>query len=275
MSGSTPPDADTLIAKMLEKAGYVADIRCATGPEICEITPAALATDPDMVIVWGGDGTVACALNESGQFGPPVLALPGGSMNLVHRRLHHGNTDWESILSTVLKNPEPEAFAAGMIGDHRFYVAAMFGRLTRLTDAREAVRRGAVVEAAQAIANGNVLDVKSRLEFKIEDSLDSQPIEAAAGALVITGNRWPRFDVAVINPDSVLDLVAIGLESWIKGWRDAEAVETEAGRKVSIHDVSEREIPVTFDGELTEMSGTITAHIVPNAARVLRARDTA
>ena len=272
MSGSVPANADTAIAKIIEDAGHTLRLEAASGADICEITPSALAEKPDMVIVWGGDGTTACVLNAAGQFGPPVLALPGGSMNLVHKRLHRGNLDWESILEDVLANPEPEAFSAGVIGEHRFYVAAMLGRLTKLTDAREAVRRGAVVEAAQALTSAEALDLKTRLTFKVEDSTDAEPIEAAAGALVVAGNRWPRFEIAVINPDSVLDLMAIGLESWIKGWREAEAVETNVGRKVSITELKGRAIPATFDGELTELSGAVTAHVVPNAARVLRAR---
>lgn len=272
MSGSVPANAEKAIAGVLEKSGHKVRIESASGADICEITPEAVAAKPDMVIVWGGDGTTACVMNETGESGPPVLALPGGSMNLVHRRLHYGNTDWESILAAVLEDPQPEYFSAGQIGEHRFYVAAMLGRLTRLTDAREAVRRGAVVEAAQAIASSNALDVKSRLIFTIEGKAGAEPIEAAAGALIVAGNRSPRFDVAAINPDSVLDLMAIGLESWIKGWRDTEAVETDAGRTVSVSEMKGHPIPATFDGELTELSGPITAHIIPKATRVLRAK---
>ena len=272
MSGSVPADADQSLKSALEAAGHSVTILSASGADICDITPEAMKSESDMIIVWGGDGTTACVLNASGLDGPPVLALPGGSMNLVHQRMHYGQTDWENILSTVLKNPVPENFSAGLIGDARFYVAAMFGRLTRLTDAREAVRKGELLEAARTIVTSNAFDVNAHLTFRIAHAGESEVIEAAAGAIIVTGNRRPRLEVAAINPDSAFDLVSIGLQSWMKDWHEVEAVESDEGREVFVSELNGRSIPATLDGETCELSGAISARIVPQAARVFRAR---
>ena len=52
--------------------------------------------------VWSGDGTVACTFENAGPDGPPILPLPGGTMNLFHKQIHGGPCEWRECLERGL-----------------------------------------------------------------------------------------------------------------------------------------------------------------------------
>ncbi len=264
--------ADELEAAILASGHEITQLHCSSGQLEDDVHTAA-SSGSDGVIAWGGDGTLACALTACGTSGPPVLALPGGTMNMLPKRLY-GEGAWHQILERVLANPATETLAAGKIENRRFYIAALFGRLTGLAETREAVRKGDLRDAAQALVEGDVLDVETRLRLSWarqdgRPDLSEQAINAVAAAVALTSGPSPAFEVAAIDPNSTMELFSTALDAMIHGWKDAGPVQHDVSDTVAVHDLSGADIPATLDGEQVTFSSPVRIHLIKEAARVL------
>lgn len=271
-SGSVPADGGGALARVLADLGYAANITAFEEGDVPASIQRAIDQSPDYLVAWGGDGTINSALTAAGTEGPAVLALPGGTMNLLHQRLHPGHTRWDDILVSALEAPAAVPWAAGDIGGQRFYVAAMVGRLTTLSESREYLRKGALLEAIRAAASNAAFDMQTRLQFRSHIGDRTLGTEATAGAIVLAGERRPRFDVAAIDPRTQLDLLNVGLQSLLNGWRDSDDVTVETAHEVTVEDLNGDPIPATIDGEPCELPSISEFRVVPNAVNVLRAK---
>lgn len=274
-SGSVPRDGEAALTQALSDLGASAEIIAFESGELQGALQRAIEQAPDCLIVWGGDGSINCALSACGPEGPAVLALPGGTMNLLHQRLHNGRTDWKDILASALTDPEIAPWAAGEIDGQRFYVAVMVGRLTSLSESRELVRKGALFEAITAAAKNEVFNMETRLHLHSHRGSGTVSTPATAGAVVLAGEKRPRFDVAAIDPSSQLDLVSVGFQSLISGWRDASDVAVEVAGTVTLEDIHGEPIPATIDGEPYELPARCEFRLIPSSARVIRAKPAA
>ena len=94
----------------------------------------------ELVAIYTGDGTLNSALGKLKGWGGAVLVLPGGTMNLLSKRLH-GNFPASEILDVVARGGARRrrlAKIAGPCGDA--YAGLMAGPGTRWGDVREAIR---------------------------------------------------------------------------------------------------------------------------------------
>ncbi len=275
LSRSVPKGAADELEAAILASGHDIEKLYLSSKKLEEDVQAAASSGADGVIAWGGDGTLACALTACGASGLPVLALPGGTMNMLPKRLY-GDGAWHQILEQVLSKPATETLAAGKIGDHRFYVAALFGRLTGLAQTREAVRKGELRDAAQALVEGEVLDVETRLKLSWvrqqgEPGMSEQEIDAVAAAVTLTNGPSPAFEIAAIDPNSTMELFSTALDAMIHGWKDAGPVEHDVSDTVAVQDMSGADIPATLDGEQVTFSSPVRVDLINNAARVLSA----
>jgi len=274
-SGSVPPDGEDAMAKALSELGYASEIIGFQEGDVAATLRRAIDLSPDYLVAWGGDGSINCALNEAGPDGPPVLALPGGTMNLLHQRLHRGRTQWADILMSALEEPDIAPWAGGEINGQRFYVAVMAGRLTTLSESRELFRSGAILEAISAAAANQAFDMETRLQLRSHIGSRIVSTDATAGAIVMAGERRPRFDVAAIDPATPLDLITVGFQTLLSGWRDADDVSVETAGLVTVEDINGDPVPATIDGEPCELPPVSECRLVPVAAKVLRAKPAA
>ena len=192
---------------------------------------------------------------------------------MLPKRLY-GDGTWYEILDRVLAEPKTESLAAGKIENRRFYIAALFGRLTGLAETREAVRKGELRNAAQALVEGEVLDVETRLRLSWAKSRAGAPssgqtISAVAAAVALTSGAPPKFEVAAIDPNSTMELFSTALDAMVHGWKDAEPVLHDVSEAVSVHDLGGADIPATLDGEQVSFSSPVRIELVEQAARVL------
>ncbi|KCZ48575.1 MULTISPECIES: diacylglycerol kinase family protein [unclassified Hyphomonas] len=273
LSRTVPKGAADELEAAIKASGHdIKQLHCGSD-ELENHVRAAAGSDADAVVVWGGDGTLACALTACGMSGPPVLALPGGTMNMLPKRLY-GDGAWYQILDHVLSKPDVETIAAGKIENRRFYIATLLGRLTGLAETREAVRKGELRDAAQALVEGNVLDIETRLRlaWKTRDGqsgLSEQTISAVAAAVAITSGPSPAFEVAAIDPGSTMELFSTALDAMIHGWKDAGPVQHDVTNSVTVHDLGGAEIPATLDGEQVSFTSPVHVELIGQAARVL------
>ena len=97
----------SLIFHELKSANFECEITTGGPPECSDFFEIAKnAEDTTMVIVAGGDGTIAFAAKELAHTGIPVALLPGGTMNLIAHDLRIGGD-----IEQAIRCPK-------LIGDH-------------------------------------------------------------------------------------------------------------------------------------------------------------
>jgi diacylglycerol kinase family enzyme len=276
LSRTVPKGASDELKAAIEVSGHELVSLVSTSEDLETNAQAAAKSGADAIIVWGGDGTLACVLSICGAEGLPVLTLPGGTMNMLPRRLH-GEGSWHEVLSRVLAEPEERVIAAGDVEGHRFYVAALFGKLTGLAESREAVRKGQLLDAAQTLMEGDVLNVETRLSLRCGKAGNpgkdgSDVIGAVAAAVALTSGPRPAFDVAAIDPANPLELFSTAMDAMIHGWKGAEAVERDVTSSVTIEGLEGVPIPCTLDGEQMQFDTPVEVRLIKRAAKVLCAR---
>lgn len=258
LSGSVPEDADKLLAEALSDLGESCETIMLDEDNFSSAIDQAFQGSPEVVIVWSGDGTVACALEKAGDAGPPVLPLPGGTMNLFHKQIHRGACEWQDCLKACLTSGMEIDVPAGLAGDRRFYVAAMTGNLTDLAAPREAIRKGRILEAIETLAGSDVLDLRTDMTFDlISHEQQKQSGFATAAAMFVGDHTSSALEFAYIDPDNPLELAAAGFGALVSDWRDASGVTTMHAHEVALSHEKGYELRTTLDGEPVRLpSGT-------------------
>ena len=264
LSGSTPANAPDLVREKLSVLQDQPRLHVAEEHNVLEVIQAALADKPDVLIVWGGDGTIACALRQAGPEGPAVLPLPGGTMNLLPLRVLGEDGMQEGILDRALEGGQIRAMPCGeIIGGERFFVAAMIGDLTRLAHSREALREGKILEAAEIVHDGSALALKSNLSWRA-------PGRRSQTATALTVNINPEtpgvLEVATIDPDNLLELARISFDMVRDGWRKAESIQISDASAVEVSLIEARAISLTLDGELMDLPSPLRFRRIDQAA---------
>ncbi len=278
LSGSVPADAEALLRAAAEEAGVIADVSIAEPDGLRDAIETGGRSGADALAVWGGDGSVACALEALGSAGMPVLPLPGGTMNMLHRRVHgvaDGEAiDWRACLVGALRDGGETSISAGCVNDERrFYVGALFGELAGLSRAREAIREGRPLAAAEEASETGAFDLATSLAFH-ELNGEEAGLQGKATALAAfvpeQADDW--LEVGWIDPDNLAQLAGVGLEIALGDWRSATGVVYHRWPAFRIFHARESEIETTLDGEPVRLPSASLVRIVSEAARVLAAR---
>ena len=272
-AGSTPPDAQRQLAEALDGDATLTRVLTPGSADMRKAMEEIFAEPADLVVVWGGDGTIACALEHSSEDRPPVLPLPGGTMNMLPARVHGAQLSWRDCLSSALDSGVERRLPSGATSDGRtFYVGAILGDLARLAESREALREGRPVEAATNALSGDALTPSPNLEWSTEEQRE-QPLKATAlGVFLPAADDAPHFEIGAITPENILDLVGIGLDAAIGDWRKARSVAFARSPRLTARTLIDQSVPATLDGEPMDLSPAVELHLRPGRARVLSAR---
>jgi hypothetical protein len=147
-SGSnTAKSTETLEAALTER-GFRLGRTIAFPDDPLPDIPTLDAAGVELVIVYTGDGTVNAAVNALAGWQGAVLVLPGGTMNLLAKRLHRGLA-LEEILDIVAGG----AARRGRVGCVRTmqglaFADVLVGPGTCWSEVRESMRSGAIAQVA-------------------------------------------------------------------------------------------------------------------------------
>jgi len=226
------------------------------------------AKDFDVIIVLGGDGTARAAAELAPRNGPPLVLLPGGTLNILPRALY-GERAWPEALAAALERGVVKRLPAGQANKERFYVAALFGGPTMLVHAREAVREGKPLTAWKRLQvawrhsfnrNLRVRTGKGRME-RIEAFGVLLP--SFSGGLEADDLEWVRLDA-----HGLLDLARVSIRAITDGWRKDDAVEIGRGRTGDV-DAAFGYVHATLDGEPRRFYSRVHVKYDPNGPPVL------
>jgi diacylglycerol kinase family enzyme len=225
------------------------------------------ARDFDVLIVLGGDGTARAAAELAPRDGPPLVLLPGGTLNILPRALY-GELSWADALTAALERGVIKRLTAGRANGEAFYVAALFGAPTLLARAREAVREGRLFAAVRRLR----VFIKRSFSHSLRARPDAEPLSKGEGFGVLC----PSFSGAVegeylewvrLDAKGILDLARVGVRTLNEGWRNDPAVEISQCRTGDI--LSHGIIPATLDGEPRTYISRVRVAYDPRGPRVI------
>jgi len=265
-SGSVPEDGREQLSAFLQEEGHEPVLPVSIEVSLEDQVAGLMAVGCEALVVWGGDGTI-CAVLQSANGSVPVLVLPGGTMNLLPKRLHNDELDWKKIVHSVLADPRPGWISAGEVGGQRFYVAALFGQLTHIGASREAVREGAILEAVSILTDRETLDIESNIHVEV-DQPDTMR-ECPATAVAVIPAAEDGLEIAVIAPDNHLDLAASAMDALARGWRESAHFHAEGATAIRMRHAEGKAIPATIDGEPCEPGEVLSISYIQKAACVL------
>jgi len=275
-SGSVPPDAREKMAAVLGEYGITDPEMVETDPEDCAGQIRALAEkQPDLFMVWGGDGTIRSALSIAGPITDRLLILPGGTMNLLPKAVH-GDKTWDQIVRDVLKHHTTQTLSAGDVNGELFYCAMLAGAPARFAEVRENLRKGDL-GAAAAGAAGAIDTLKSlNLVASYADGysfVDSRlPVSSVVGAVIGSLTRTGRgMEVASLANPTATGALNVVWTSFFTDWRKADGVETAPAISLEIGNDDGGDIPMIADGEPVEAAPVARVKFVERASQCLAA----
>lgn len=195
------------IARLLERAGL--DVTChppkgaATVPE-----------DADLVVVAGGDGTVARALTDLPDRRIPILILPQGTANNIAGALGVEGSPERLIAGWREARVQPVdiGVAVGPWGRRRFVEGLGLGAFVRAGSAAEATEAPSHDRFAQARALFRHLIAEAEPD-RIRATLDGEPLPEEALLVEAISLGWvgPRLRLAphAYAADGMLDVVCV------------------------------------------------------------------
>lgn len=227
---------------------------------------------PDLVIVWGGDGTHRSVLDTLGRRTSQILLLPGGTMNLLTKWLHAGQP-WERVLWSVLGSPVPRILPAGRIDGKHFFCAMIAGVPAQLAEVREDVRRGDLGRAMQdtGIALSGVRGMHLATSFgkDLQHAASHFPPGNVVSALVGPLSTNERMQVARLELGSTWSALEFAWTSFVSEWRNRPEVSMQAAETLHVENVDGLDIPAMIDGEKISPGKSLTVTYIEEAATCL------
>ena len=240
------------------------------GPEEMSAQLFARAAEFDIVIVLGGDGTARAAAELMPRDGPPLMLLPGGTLNVLPRALY-GELAWPEALTAALERGIVRRLPAGKADGVPFFVGALFGSPAILARAREAVREGHFVAAFNRLRHYMKRSFSHRLRAGCDGKRlrKTEAVGVLCGAFtgqVSEGLEWVRFDA-----QKTFDLARLSFKALSQSWREDKSVEISACTRGQIY--SPGVIPATLDGEPRTFLSSVRITYDPKGPRVLMLDD--
>jgi diacylglycerol kinase family enzyme len=277
-TGLTPED----LRARFEALGRRVEIDARPATPLEEKLARALASDADVVVAAGGDGTATALAHAIRDSDKCMAVLPLGTANLLARDLHIPlDVDaWFSELPAML----PRSIDVAEVNGRLFLHKVVIGTIPGIAAAREVVRGRGDLRATLGFA-GYFLRRLSRarpLAVEITTREGGTRVERLQ-ALAVACNAYDEgpgcfFSRTCLDAGSLTlyqlrrlklgDLVRLATEMIIGCWRQDEALAIESVEAVTIRS-RRRKLKAMIDGEVETLDVPLRFRIRPRALRVL------
>lgn len=267
------PDLETRIVEGLRARGLAVITVPDLGHGPRDRLERALDKAPEIVVVAGGDGTMAGAAAVLQGSDAVLGVIPAGTMNLFARQVGIPLGLDEAL--DVVATGSRAAVDVMSVNDHVFLCASMLGHPARLQRHRERERKSVkllgylkvVLIAMQAAARfparrfrfaldgGPLIEIRTQV-VTIMPSNAQDP--AGPGHLEIHAMRSPGF----------FQWVRVAVRAMVGNWRDDANVETRFADEARFI-TSRKRLRVMNDGEVLLLAPPVTYRIKPGALTVL------
>jgi len=217
----------------------------------------------ETVIICAGDGTVSGTCKSLSGWPGEVLVLPGGTMNLLARRLHGeiAMADLLPALPTIQNDAQPIAIV--VTEGREIFTGLTVGPSTRWGEVREGMR------------HGDVGSLREMVPAAWSETLGDEGVslqgsnQAAYAGIFIEPFDTDKVNIIAFKANSVADMVGHGL-AWIRrdfrtGPRDDLGVMPSA-----VVTGDQEDTGVLIDGEFEEWKLPLTCTAAMSSVRFLR-----
>ncbi len=268
-SGSCDESSATKLHAIVTSAGMAqTKVVCVEPSEIDTALDDAVAS-ADLLIVLGGDGTIRTAAAKCEARETVLLPLPGGTMNMLPKALY-GAHSWEEALTATLADPELREVSGGKAEGQPFFCVALLGAPSLWADAREAIRAGHLVEAAQRAVTATRRSLTESLEYQFGEDVTGSA-EAVAVICPAVSAAMPSnaraLEAAALDPESAAVAFRLAWHAASDGWRHDPSVTVSKVQTVQV--TGHGQVPVILDGEKVRMGRTVKVTFLPLAFRAL------
>lgn len=244
-SGSASEAKCAAIEAIFEEKGMALVGRTTFPDEGLPAVEDLVSAEVDTVVLFAGDGTVNAAACKYDKWHGKALILPGGTMNVLAKRLH-SETDPHDIVHAAHERPVLRTMPFVESGPHRAFCALIVGPAAAWASAREAVRyrrfkrmlRAARVAWARTWSRGvTVWDgTRKRGAYK--------------ALLIAPEDGWLK--ITAFSTKNFREVVRLGWE-WLTGnWHNAPSVDDTRSAHITV--TGRRALHALFDGEEVKLA---------------------
>ncbi|UUL82825.1 diacylglycerol/lipid kinase family protein [Sphingomonas qomolangmaensis] len=239
-SGSATKEKCDAIEAVFDERGLVIAGRTGFPDEKLPSGKQLDSAGADTVVLFAGDGTINAALCALADWDGAFLILPGGTMNLLAKRLHD-TLDPHAIIAAAHDNDRRVALPFIEAGEHRAFVGLIIGPAAQWFRAREAVRQRRVFALVRAMRHawGRTFGKGVRVSGSVK-------LRRRYQAVFVTPDER-GIDVAGVDARDWRAIADLGW-GWIGGdWAEARAVTHTLSAHLRIE--GDRPVLALFDGE--------------------------
>lgn len=272
---------DTLLAAF-EGAGLSARIDAAISEPIDVKIARAAASDAEIIVAAGGDGTITALASALVGTGKTLAILPLGTVNALAKDL---NVPLDlSAAVAALATGEVQAIDVGEVNGRIFLHKVVIGVVPSLAAGREYIRGHETLGAKLAFMRFILrrLTRARRMAVAIEPE-EGEPRVQRVQSVAVASNAYDQgfgkvfarhelqggmLTVYTLTSLTVRDFVRLAGGMVLGNWQDAEALTIETVRAVTIRS-HKRLLKVMFDGEVLSLETPLEFRIRPQALSVL------
>lgn len=265
-SGSTDATSPERLQAILDARGLESSVVAPEPEGMADAIAEAVRAAPDALIVLGGDGTARSAAEIAGPNGPPLILLPGGTMNVLPKALY-GELAWPEALAAALDHGVARDLPGAKASDHLFFVAGIFGSPALMAPARELVREGKIGKAITRVRIAWKKAFGKRLRARRDESPMTKTEAVAVLCPLISKVDGARLETALLDPSDTLAAFRLGVGALTGGWRRDPAADFQACTTTEIY--GRHDVPAVLDGETISIPAPVKVRAVGRAARVI------
>jgi diacylglycerol kinase family enzyme len=288
LDGSNSPE--TLLT-LLRDAGFRPTLIPPDGGTLRDRMEMACRSGASMVVVAGGDGTIACAAEVAIVEDVVLGILPFGTMNLLAKDLGIPVGDTQAAVA-LLKDGHVRAIDAAEVNGRLYLCASMLGLPARLARYRESARGRGFVPALWFNFGRAALRTLARYDTpRLVMRIDGKLVLLRAATVTITvntladavGNVYGRtrldggtLGIYVMRHHTVGGVLRLLIRSLLGRRRDDPALSETAASEIELIQMgrlSKRAIRLINDGESMLLEPPLLYRIRPRALRVVAAHS--
>jgi len=267
-SGSCTPENAEEMKSIFKEAG-LENLRLLCGHSETIDQMLTDASDAEILVVLGGDGTIRTAAARSTHTSSILIPLPGGTMNILPKALY-GQGTWQEILRTILASPQIKNVSGGEVAGERFFIAAICGAPALWTHAREALRESnlgnAIEHGKEALRHMFSEKINYHFDEMNEGTAEALVVTCPLVATTLTEDRQV-LEAAVIEVNRAGEVIELAAAAAFRSWHESKNVAVVRTSNVRVS--SDQDIPLILDGETIDAGKELEITFVPDAFRVL------
>ncbi len=262
----------------------IRSLHFSSGADIAAALNAILDTDPQAVLIGGGDGTISLCGVTCMKAGVPFGIIPLGTMNLMAQDLGIP-TEIDECLQSYARH-KTLAIDTGSVNDVHFFCNTIIGIVPEAAVARENIRDMPSIGTWAAFAETILKDMGSNNHETVHVRMRNIQRTIHAKSIIVANNTYVenpadatkrlarqsltdgRLTIYSATPRNIWQSLRLLFRVWLGGWPKDPAISS-FHREEIILDAASQELLVCVDGEPVSLSLPLHFKVHPRAARVI------